>query len=220
MVNRSLLEVGLVRQLAVAIKISLKVTKNEVFELKRVTITFLVVVTLLFSMFSCGGETLDQTSFSVENRSKTPKLKTDSITTLVSDSGITRYRLSALQWMIFDRDTHPYWDFPKGIYVERFDEEYNVDAFVQSDKARYDQTTQIWKLDQNVIAQNLAGEKFETQQMFWDQRNERIYSDSLITITQSNKIIIGFGFESNQNFTRYVIRNPQGIFPVKESDDE
>ena len=171
-------------------------------------------------MFSCGGETLDQTSYYVENRSKTPKLKTDSITKLVSDSGITRYRLSALQWMIFDRDTHPYWDFPKGIYVERFDEEYNVDAFVQSDKARYDQTTQIWKLDQNVIAQNLAGEKFETQQMFWDQRTERIYSDSLITITQSNKIIIGFGFESNQNFTRYVIRNPQGIFPVKESDDE
>lgn len=194
--------------------------KKEVSGLIRVTITFVVVVTLLFSMFSCGGETLDQTSFYVENRSKTPKLKTDSITTLVSDSGITRYRLSALQWMIFDRDTHPYWDFPKGIYVERFDEEYNVDAFVQSDKARYNQTTQIWKLDQNVIAQNLAGEKFETQQMYWDQRNERIYSDSLITITQSNKIIIGFGFESNQNFTRYVIRNPQGIFPVKESDDE
>ena len=195
-------------------------TKKKSFRLQHVTIASLVVVTLLFSMFSCGGETLDQTSFYVENRSKTPKLKTDSITTLVSDSGITRYRLSALQWMIFDRDTHPYWDFPKGIYVERFDEEYNVDAFVQSDKARYNQTTQIWKLDQNVIAQNLAGEKFETQQMYWDQRNERIYSDSLITITQSNKIIIGFGFESNQNFTRYVIRNPQGIFPVKESDNE
>lgn len=171
-------------------------------------------------MFSCGGDKLDQTSFLVENRSKTPKLKTDSITTLVSDSGITRYRLSALQWMIFDRDTHPYWDFPEGIYVERFDEEYNVDAFVQSNKARYDQTTQIWQLDYNVIAQNLAGEKFETQQMFWDQRNERIYSDSLITITQANKIIIGFGFESNQNFTRYAIRNPQGIFPVKEEEKE
>lgn len=118
--------------------------------------------------------------------------------------------------MIFDRDTHPYWDFPEGIYVERFDEEFNVDAFVQSDKARYDQTTQIWQLDYNVIAQNLEGEKFETEQMFWDQKNEKIYSDSLITITQSNKIIVGYGFESNQNFTRYAIRNPQGIFPVKE----
>ncbi|MBO7724172.1 MAG: LPS export ABC transporter periplasmic protein LptC [Paludibacteraceae bacterium] len=195
-------------------------TKKKSFRLQHVTIASLVVVTLLFFLFSCSGEKVDTTSFSVENRSKTPKLRTDSITTLVSDSGITRYRLSALQWMIFDRDTHPYWDFPEGIYVERFDEEFNVDAFVQSDKARYDQTTQIWQLDYNVIAQNLEGEKFETEQMFWDQKNEKIYSDSLITITQSNKIIVGYGFESNQNFTRYAIRNPQGIFPVKEEKKE
>ena len=195
-------------------------TKKKSFRLQHVTIASLVVVTLLFFLFSCSGEKVDTTSFSVENRSKTPKLRTDSITTLVSDSGITRYRLSALQWMIFDRDTHPYWDFPEGIYVERFDEEFNVDAFVQSDKARYDQTTQIWQLDYNVIAQNLEGEKFETEQMFWDQKNEKIYSDSLITITQSNKIIVGYGFESNQNFTRYAIRNPQGIFPVKKKKKE
>ena len=111
-------------------------TKKKSFRLQHVTIASLVVVTLLFFLFSCSGEKVDTTSFSVENRSKTPKLRTDSITTLVSDSGITRYRLSALQWMIFDRDTHPYWDFPEGIYVERFDEEFNVDAFVQSDNVK------------------------------------------------------------------------------------
>ena len=60
----------------------------------------------------------------------TPKLKADIITTLISDSGITRYRISAQEWLVFDRDTQPYWDFPKGIYFERFNEEYVVDAYL------------------------------------------------------------------------------------------
>lgn len=179
----------------------------------RITIASFAVVMLLFFIVSCSKSKVEITS-SVENRMLTPKLKADIITTLISDSGITRYRISAQQWLVFDRDTQPYWDFPKGIYFERFNEEYVVDAYLESNKAKYFEHPQLWKLDGDVVARNLNDEMFETQQMFWDQKHEKIYSDSLIKITQKDKIIIGLGFESNQSFSRYFIKKPQGIFPI------
>lgn len=180
---------------------------------KRITIVMKAVVMLFFFLISCTKASPDFTS-SVSNRMQTPKLKANEITTLISDSGITRYRISAAEWLMFDRDTQPYWDFPQGIYFERFNEEYVVDAYLESNKARYFEQPQLWRLDGDVVARNLNGETFETQQMYWDQKREKIYSDSLIKITQKDKIIIGLGFESNQSFSRYFIKKPQGIFPI------
>lgn len=181
----------------------------------RITIAFLVIVMLIFFIVSCGNSGTGVTD-SIENRPLVPKLKAEDITTLISDSGVTRYRISAKKWYIFDKDSQPYWDFPEGIYFERFNENYIVDAFLESDEARYWNENQLWRLNGNVVARNLNGEKFETQQMFWNQKTEKVYSDSMITITQKDKVIIGLGFESNQNFSRYSIRKPQGIFPIEK----
>jgi len=63
---------------------------------------------------------------------------------------------------------------------------------------------------------NLQGEHFETNQMFWSEKEELIFSSEKIKITQADKIITGTGFESNQTFTKYVIKKPEGIFPIKE----
>ena len=61
-------------------------------------------------------------------------------------------------------------------------------------------------------------ELFETEQLFWNQRQQKFYSDSLVKITQTTRIITGIGFESDQNMTNYTIRKPQGIFPVDEKN--
>ena len=65
-------------------------------------------------------------------------------------------------------------------------------------------------------ATNIQGELFETEHLFWNQREEKIYSDSLIKITEANYIITGVGFESNQEMTRYQVKNTTGVIPVEE----
>ncbi|MPM10940.1 hypothetical protein SDC9_57277 [bioreactor metagenome] len=65
-------------------------------------------------------------------------------------------------------------------------------------------------------ATNIKGELFETEQLFWEQKSEKIYSDSLIKITQEDYIIIGKGFESNQEMTKYQVKQTQGVIPVNE----
>ena len=64
--------------------------------------------------------------------------------------------------------------------------------------------------------ESLQGERFNTSELFWDQKAEKVYSDKYIRIQQKEQIITGVGFESNQNMTRYRIFNSQGEFPVEE----
>ena len=63
---------------------------------------------------------------------------------------------------------------------------------------------------------NADSEFFETPQLFWNQKTERIFSDSNITITRESSIIKGVGFDSNQEMTKYTILNPTGVFPIKD----
>ncbi|MBR1630822.1 MAG: LPS export ABC transporter periplasmic protein LptC [Paludibacteraceae bacterium] len=183
-------------------------------------LALLSVGAMLFFVASCAKKERMQTTSAVEDRSAIPVLDEYDISTVISDSGITRYRISAPHLQIFDMAQEPYWEFGDGITLEQFAEDLHVEASVIADYAKYHQSKNLWELDGNVEAVNLQGEVFETQQLFWDRANEQIYSDSLIRITRATSIIIGMGFESNQTLTKYVIRNPKGTFPVKEHDEE
>lgn len=60
---------------------------------------------------------------------KVPSLSSFDVTTLISDSGITRYRIKAKEWLMFENAKEPYWLFPQGIYVEKFDENFPCRCF-------------------------------------------------------------------------------------------
>ena len=173
---------------------------------------------ILSFAFACTSKETTEKIAAFSDRSKFPKLHANEITTVISDSGITRYRISAPTWDVYDRASQPYWEFPKGIHLERFDLSLKVDANIHSKYAKFNENEQTWELRGKVKAINLQGELFETEQLFWNQRLERFYSDSLIKITQATRIITGIGFESNQNMTKYTIKRPEGVFPVSENE--
>ncbi|MDR1698358.1 MAG: hypothetical protein LBR75_00835, partial [Prevotellaceae bacterium] len=66
-----------------------------------------------------------------------PLLNTTNVSTLISDSGVTRYRIEADRWLIYQSNNETFWDFPEGLHVERFDRALNTDANIQSDRAVY-----------------------------------------------------------------------------------
>ena len=61
-----------------------------------------------------------------KTREQLPVLTTENMVTLISDSGITRYRIESPLWLVYDKTETPYQEFPKGIYLEQFDEDLNV----------------------------------------------------------------------------------------------
>ncbi len=176
----------------------------------------IITMVMLCCLVSCGKETTKSVVDAVSDRSKMAMLQADSVTTLISDSGMTRYRITAPRWEVYDKDTPAHWTFPQGIYLEQFNEQLEVEASLQSKYAYYDEDAQLWRLDGDVHAVNREGEVFDTQQLFWAQKTERIYSDSAITIQRETSTITGIGFESNQEMSKYTIQKPTGFFPIKE----
>ena len=96
-----------------------------------ITTTFAVVVMLLLFMASCGKENKEvvEVTFDPEN---TYTLRTTDVSSLISDSGITRYRMNAKEWLVFGKAKEPYSYFPQGVYVEKFDSLFNVEASVKA----------------------------------------------------------------------------------------
>lgn len=143
-----------------------------------------------------------------------PTMVTRDVETLISDSGITRFRITTPIWYVYDEVDEPYWRFPDGLYLEKFDDIFRKEATIRSDSATYFKNKQLWRLDGNVDISNVANERFLTQQLYWDQRAHKVYSDSFIHIERADRVIEGYGFESNEQMSRYTISNVAGIFPA------
>lgn len=177
------------------------------------TVFFAVVMLLLFS--SCSKKEQPMGA-AILNRDSLPVLKTFDVNSLISDSGVIRYRIIAKEWLVYDKKNPSYWAFEKGVYLEKFDLSSNVDASIVADTAYYYDKQRLWKLIGNVDIKNTRNERFTTELMYWDEVKRKIYSDKFIRIQQPDRIITGHGFESNQQMSVYSIHKPEGIFYVKD----
>ena len=189
--------------------------------LKRYTtllhITAAFYAAVMFVLFpACSGKDKDLAE-AITERDSLPSMKSLGVTTFISDSGITRYKIITEEWCIFDKKEPPYWAFEKGVYLEKFDSLFRIDASIKADTAYYYEKKKLWELRTNVSIRNLKGDKFDTELLFWDEKKEEIYSDKYIRIEQEDKTITGYGFESNQELTEYTIKNTTGIFTVENN---
>ena len=97
---------------------------------KNASITIVLgamVMLLLFS--SCSGKK-KELGDAITERDSMAVMDTRGVTTLVSDSGVTRYRINTEEWLVFDRKNPPYWAFEKGVYLEKFDSIFQVEASI------------------------------------------------------------------------------------------
>lgn len=176
-----------------------------------------IVMLLLFS--SCDGKK-KALGEAITERDSLPVMDTRGVTTLISDSGVTRYRINTEEWLMFDKKQPSYWAFEKGVYLEQFDSLFHVDASIKADTAYYYDKERLWKLIGNVDIKNLKGERFNTELLYWNEATQKVYSDKFIRIEQPDKVITGHGFDSNQQMTIYVIHNIEGIFYVDEDAEK
>lgn len=147
-------------------------------------------------------------------------MTTTDVNTVISDSGILRYRILAPVWLVYDEASDPKWRFPDGMHMERYDNARRINATIDCDSAVYFTNRDIWKLDGAVDIHSSDAQRFLTEQLFWDRRTRQVYTDSFIHIRRPDRILEGYGLRSNDEFTDYVIINPTGSFPVSQFESE
>lgn len=174
---------------------------------------FFCLISLTFA--SCGHKKAAIPQANID--SVTFSSLTQDVETLISDSGVTKYKLTADFWYTYDSPERM-WYFPEGIYLEQFDTLFNIIASVEADTAYYYQSRNLWELKNNVRIKNHKGEKFYAVTLYWDERNEEIYSHDPIRIIRSEEDMLEsmYGFKSNQMMTKYELYSSRGQMNVKD----
>lgn len=182
--------------------------------MKTIFMTFawgLIIVIVLFT--SCDNRK-KVFAPAITMRDSLAVMTTYDVNTLISDSGIIRFRMKAPLWLIYDKRHPSFWAFEKGFYVEQFDSLFHISASIKSDTAYFYDQERLWRLRGHVAIRNRKGEKFNTSELYWNQFTQKVYSDKFIRIELLDKIVTGHGFESNQEFTVWKIHNTAGVFYV------
>jgi LPS export ABC transporter protein LptC len=192
---------------------------NSRFHSLRNLVGVFCLAALLLVPVACNS---DQPQYvrKFKDRATVPGMFTDSVTVLISDSGVVQYRVTSEVWKVYDKAAEPYWYYPKKVYFEKFNDSLRTVSLVQSDTAKYFTRRQLWELRKNVKLVNLRGDKFETSLLYWDHLSRRIYTDSFIRIEQGDLVMMGYGFESNEQLTTYHIKKPTGDLPVDQETSE
>jgi LPS export ABC transporter protein LptC len=114
----------------------------------------------------------------------------------------------------------PYYEFPSGIEVFFYDENEEVKSTITSKYSIMNDKTKIWEARDSVVAKNAqTGETLETDQLFWDQTKQIIYSKVFTKITNEDGIYYGEqGFEAAQDLSQYRLLGSSGT--VRVQDDE
>ncbi|WP_165020846.1 LPS export ABC transporter periplasmic protein LptC [Dysgonomonas sp. ZJ279] len=184
-----------------------------------------IIALIAYSMFGEKKET-DEPVDLVYNPDSIPMLNTDSVTMLISDSGLIRYKMLAKTWLVFSEAKDPYWLFPDGFYGEQFDSLFNIILTVKADSVWNFEKRKLWQLRGNVFIRNSVGETFASEELFWDQRDQKIYSNQFVEINRPEKGILrgSGGFEANQQMTEYKfakVRNSEiYVNEDNEADEE
>lgn len=89
----------------------------------------------------------------------------------------------------------------------------NTGGEITCDSAYYDEEKALWSLNSMVTITNTSGGKIETNQMYWDRKANKYYSDAFIRMQSQDKVLEGYGYESNDKLTNYSVRKVQAIVP-------
>lgn len=183
--------------------------------LKYSFIAFLGAVALFFA--SCTNDLKDVMALPRNHLS--PSQVGDSITMLYTDSAQLKIMLKANRMLLFNKNvSEPFTVLPKGVFVTFFDEDEKVSATLRANYGvRYDLTKRM-EAKYAVEVVNKDGVKLETEKLIWDERTQKIHTDAFVKITTDKEIIMGKGMVSNQDFTKYELKQVTGIIQLKNDE--
>jgi len=154
----------------------------------------LLLVTGLFSCESNFKEVQKQ-NFS----EFAPSGEADDFNMKYTDSGRIKSILISPKMLDYATVAFPFTEFPKGINVTIFDIK-NKKTFVTSNYAVNYKGNDVIDLQGNVKISNEFGQVLETEQLYFDQKNEWFYTEKKFKFTDPKGVSYGEGIDFSKDF--------------------
>ncbi len=148
----------------------------------------------------------------INDRDSVSMMTSYGVNTLISDSGIIKYRIVTERWDVNTIKMPSRWEFMKGIFLEQFDDKFHVEGYIQADTAWYYDQKRLWHLRGRVRIRNVNGLVYTSEELFWDGIKHEFYSNVFSKVVTPERTMQGTYFRSDERMTHYFVSNSKGSF--------
>jgi LPS export ABC transporter protein LptC len=173
-----------------------------------------------FVVFSCKGKLGEAEAIDL---SETPVQTVRDMFIVQTENSRLQMRAEAPLMEKYEKgDTLSYELFPEGFNVFGYTEEGLLETRITSDNARhlkYKDGRETWEAFGNVVVQNLIKqETMETDTLYWDQKEEKIYTHRYVKMYSPQGFMQGYGMESDQRARDSRLFNPFNSYGIVAQD--
>ena len=173
-----------------------------------------------FVVFSCKGKLAEAEALDL---SETPVQTVRNMFIIQTENSGLQMRAEAPLMEKYEKgDSLSYELFPEGFNVFAYTDEGLLETRITSDNARhlkYKDGRETWEAFGNVVVQNLIKqETMETDTLYWDQKEEKIYTHRYVKMYSPQGFMQGYGMESDQRARDSKLFNPFNSYGIVAQD--
>ena len=172
-----------------------------------------------FVVYSCKGKLAEAESLDLD---ETPVQIVDDMFIIQSKNGVVQMRAEAGLMEKYEKDSLSYELFPNGFSVYGFNEEGLLETEIVADNAKHVKHLngeESWEAFGNVVVRNLIKQEvMETDTLYWDQKNEKIYTHCYVRLYSPDGFMQGYGMESDQRARNSIIFKPFNSYGIVVQD--
>lgn len=170
-------------------------------------------------LFSCGSADADSDG---ANNETLMTERSEHLTILMSENGRRSYHFTTPLLEGYTLASDPYREFRKGIRITTYqnDSLTTVNATLVANYAIFYEERELWEAKGDVVVEKADGTKLFTQQLFWNSKTGRIYSNVDSKIVKGTDTFMGEGFESDEELKEWRFRRMSGKMLVNTEPTE
>ena len=183
----------------------------------------LIIVFVIFYFLFWGGDEQEQEEGKVlfENSEEGVQVESFGVEYLFSDSA--RVSAQLIAGHVVEKETGEESNKETIHFLDQGVEVYFLNAYgqttsqISSQSGEYNRKAGLAELKGSVVLINQKGEKLETEQLFWDEKKDSVFTNKFVRIETPDRIITGQkGLRANTEFTAWTIIQSQGEVEVKD----
>jgi LPS export ABC transporter protein LptC len=177
----------------------------------------IAAISLVAMFFSCTNNSNDvQNLFLTKNQ---PIATSVGMNYIYKDSGrVTSKIIASLVLDFSNREEHPYNEFPDDIILISYSNKGKDSITIKGDYCITYTKTLISELKGNVVILNHTDKsKLVTDQLFWDQTTDYLFSEKKFTLTSPDNVINGIGFESKKDLSKFLAKQTTSEHIINEN---
>lgn len=173
---------------------------------------FIVIGVIVSWVLAACQNPVEHTAPAIHDRDSVAMMTSYGVNTLISDSGVIKYRIVTERWEVNTNRVPSRWIFDKGMLLEQFDEKFHINSYIQCDTAYYFDQERVWKLYGRVRILTKDGLRFISEQLTWDENKHELSSNVFSKLVTPERTLQGSYFWSDERMTRYFVSNSKGSF--------